>query len=89
MRAGARESPGQPLGWQSPGPSAIPGVVAAPPAPEAASEPACGSPPAALWEGVGRRKKYQEEGDSRGAMWKEVGRTGRKEPINRKLIYRP
>ena len=30
MRAGARESPGRPLGWQPPGPSAVPGVMAAP-----------------------------------------------------------
>ena len=30
VRAGARESPGRPLGWQPPGPSAVPGVVAAP-----------------------------------------------------------
>ena len=33
VRAGARESPGRPLGWQSPGPSAVPGIVAAPPLP--------------------------------------------------------
>ena len=33
MRAGARESPGRTLGWQPPGPSAVPGVVAAPPLP--------------------------------------------------------
>ena len=33
MRAGARESPGRPLGWQPLGPSAVPGVVAAPPLP--------------------------------------------------------
>ena len=30
VRAGVRESPGRPLGWQPPGPSAVPGVVAAP-----------------------------------------------------------
>ena len=35
------------LGWQPPGPSAVPGVVAAPPASKAAPEPARGSPPAA------------------------------------------
>ena len=48
VRAGARESPGRPLGRQPPGPGAVPGVVAAPPAPQAASEPAHGSPPTAL-----------------------------------------
>ena len=48
VRAGARESPGRPLGWQPPGPGAVPGVVAAPPAPQVASEPAHGSPPTAL-----------------------------------------
>ena len=33
VRAGARESPGRPLGWQPSGPGAVPGVVAAPPLP--------------------------------------------------------
>ena len=33
VRAGARESPGRPLGWQPPGPGAVPGVVATPPLP--------------------------------------------------------
>ena len=33
MRARARESPDRPLEWQPPGPSAVPGVVAAPPLP--------------------------------------------------------
>ena len=33
VRAGARESPVRPLGWQPPGPGAVPGVVATPPLP--------------------------------------------------------
>ena len=46
VRAGARESPGRPPGWQPPGPGAVPGV-AAPPLPRR-RRPARGSPPKAL-----------------------------------------
>ena len=34
VRAGARESPGRPLGWRPLGPGAVPGVVAAPTLPK-------------------------------------------------------
>ena len=58
MRAGARESPGRPLGWrpQPLGPRVAPGLV--PPPPQAVPGPACGSPPGPF---QGRKDKDERE----------------------------
>ena len=63
VRAGARESPGRPLGRQPPGPSAVPGVVAAPPLPgRHLSRPAA------------PRLRHSRKGDGRGMRKRRMGR---------------
>ena len=65
MQARAQESLGRPLGWQPPGPCAVPGMVAAPPLPRRRQ-----SQPAApcLWHPrrkEGRRGREKEKGQRR------------------------
>ena len=81
MQAGARESPGRPLGWQPPGPSAVPGVVAAPPLPRRRlSRPAAPR----LRHTKGRGTMNEEEEDEKGQeSERRVGRRKWKEGTDR------
>ena len=84
VRAGARESPGRPLGWQPPGPGAVPGVVAAPPLPRRRR-----SRPAAPCLRHPRRKEGRRGGREKERGHKGGGGQGRrKKSIRHRRINR-